>query len=104
MADSLVVSTSNFKITLPPKLKYDVEVKYKPSIPKNVKHWKEFEDHLEIKRFLETLEDFFSLHIDQDDDDTKIPDADIFLNKIADQKIFQLPSNHISKGLVPLER
>jgi ribonuclease HI len=40
MADSLVVSTSNFKVPLPPKLKYDVEVKYRPSIPNNVKHWK----------------------------------------------------------------
>jgi ribonuclease HI len=51
MADSLVVSTSNFKIPLPPKLKYDVEVKYRPSIPDNVKHWKVFEDDLEIKYF-----------------------------------------------------
>jgi ribonuclease HI len=104
MADSLVVSTSNFKIPLPPKLKYDVEVKYRPSIPDNVKHWKVFEDDLEIKRFLETMEEFSSLHIDQDHDDTKIPHADIFLNKIADHKIVQLPSNHIPKGLVPLER
>jgi ribonuclease HI len=38
-ADSLVVSASNFKVPLPPKLKYDVEVKYRPSIPDNVKHW-----------------------------------------------------------------
>jgi hypothetical protein len=104
MADSLVVSASNFKIPLPPKLKYDVEVKYRPSIPDNVKHWKVFEDDLEIKRFLETMEEFSSLHIDQDHDDTKIPHADIFLNKIADQKIVQLPSNHIPKELVPLER
>jgi hypothetical protein len=36
--DSLVVSASNIRITLPPKLKYDVEVKYRPSIPDNVKH------------------------------------------------------------------
>jgi ribonuclease HI len=42
MTDSLVVSTSNFRVPLPPKLKYDVEVKYKPSIPDNVKHWKVF--------------------------------------------------------------
>jgi ribonuclease HI len=42
MADSLVVSTSNFRVPLPPKLKYDVEVKYRPSIPDNVKHWKVF--------------------------------------------------------------
>jgi ribonuclease HI len=52
MADSLVVSASNFRVPLPPKLRYDVEVKYRPSIPDNVKHWKVFEDDLEIKIFL----------------------------------------------------
>jgi ribonuclease HI len=104
MANSLVVSASNFKILLPPKLKYDVEVKYRPSIPDNVKHWRVFENDIEIKRFLETVEDFSALHIDQDHDDTKNPHVDIFLNKIADHKIFQLPNNHIPKGFVRLER
>jgi ribonuclease HI len=42
VADSLVVSGSKFKVPLPPKLKYEVEVKYRPSIPNNVKHWKVF--------------------------------------------------------------
>lgn len=104
MVDSLAIFASNFKIPLPPKLKYDVEVKYRPSIPDNIKHWKFFEDDLETKRFLETMEDFFSLHIDQDQDTEKNPHAEIFLNKIAYHKIVQLPSNHIPKGLVPLER
>jgi len=36
LVDSLAVSISNFKIPLPPKPKYDVEVKYRPSIPNNV--------------------------------------------------------------------
>jgi hypothetical protein len=35
---SFVVSKNNFRVPLPPKLKYDVEVKYIPSIPDNVKH------------------------------------------------------------------
>jgi ribonuclease HI len=104
MEDSLVVSAYNFKIPLPPKIKYDVEVKYRPSIPNNVKHWKVFEDELEIKRFLEKVEEFFSLHIDQEHDDTKIPHANIFLNKIVDHNIVQLTNNHIPRGLVPLER
>jgi hypothetical protein len=68
VVDSLVVSTSNFRVPLPPKLRYDIEVKYRPSIPDNVKHWKVFEDDLEIKRFLETVDEFSSLHIDQDHD------------------------------------
>jgi ribonuclease HI len=104
MANSLVVSKSNFRVPLPPKLKYDVEVKYRSSIPNSVKHWKVFEDDLEIKRFHETVDEFFALHIDQDDDSKNIPHADVFLNKIANHHIVQLPSNHIPKGLVPLER
>jgi hypothetical protein len=104
MEDSLVVSTSNFRIPLPPKLKYGVEVKYRPSIPENVKHWKVFEDDHEIKIFLETVDEFFALHIDQDHNSEQSHHTDIFLNKIADHHIVQFPSNHIPKGLVPLER
>jgi ribonuclease HI len=104
MEDSLVISTSNFRVPLPPKLKYDVKVKYRPFIPDNVKHWKFFEDDIEIKRFLETMDDFSSVHIDQDHDTKKNPHADIFLNKIVDLHIVLFPSTHIPKGLVPLER
>jgi ribonuclease HI len=104
MADSLAVSASNFRIPIPPKIKYDVEVKYRPSIPDNVKYWKVFEDDLELKNFLETVDEFSALHIDQDHDSEVTPHADVFLNKIANHHIVQLPSNHIPKGLVPLER
>jgi ribonuclease HI len=104
IVDSLVVSASNFKVPLPSKIKYDVEIKYRPAIPDNVKHWKVFEDDEELKRFLETVDEFYALHIDQDSDDGQNLHADKFLNKIADHKIVQLPSNHIPKGLVPLER
>ena len=104
ISSTTIFSASNLRIPLPPKLKYDVEVKYRPSIPDNVKNWKVFEDDFEIKIFLENVEEFSALHIDQDHGDTKSPHADIFLNKIADHKIVQLPSNHIPKGLVPLER
>jgi hypothetical protein len=102
MEDSLVVSASKFRVHVPTKLKYDVEVKYRPSIPDNVKHWKVFEDDLEIKIFLETVDEFSDLHIDQDQDTKESPHADIFLNKIVDHHIVQLPSNHIPKGIVPL--
>jgi hypothetical protein len=101
--DSLAVSTSNFRVPLPPKLRYDVEVKYIPSIPDNVKHWKVFEDDLEIKIFLEMVEEFSTLHIDQDPDSEINPHDDVLLNKIFDHHIVQLPSNHIPKGLGPLE-
>jgi ribonuclease HI len=104
MADSLVVSASHFRVPLPPKLKYDVGVKYRPSVPDNIKHWKVFEDDNEIKKFLESVDEFSALHIDQDHDSESSPHADVFLNKIANHHIVQLPSNHILKGLVPLER
>jgi ribonuclease HI len=104
VADSLAVSASNFKVPLPPKLKYEVEIKYRPSIPDNVKHWKVFEDDIEIKKFLETVDEFSDMHIDQDQDYEEIPHVDVFMNKIANHHIVQLPSNHIPKGLVPLER
>ena len=87
MADSLAVSASQFRVPLPPKLRYDVEVKYRPSIPDNVKHWKVFEDYLEIKRFLDTVDEFSELHIDQDPDSDRDPHANVFLNKIANHHI-----------------
>jgi hypothetical protein len=66
VVDSLATSASSFKVPLPPKFRYDVEVKYRPSIPNNVKHWKVFKDDLEIKRFLDIVKEFPEMHIDQD--------------------------------------
>ena len=79
-------------------------MKYRPSIPDNVKHWKVFEDDLEIKRFLETVDEFSALNIDQDPDSQSHPHVDVFLKKISINHIVQLHNNHIPKGLVPLER
>jgi ribonuclease HI len=104
MADSLATSASNFKVPFPPKFRYDVEVKYRPSIPDNVKHWKVFEDDLEIERFLQSVDEFSALHIDQDPDTEESPHPEVFLNKIANHQIIHLPNNHIPRGLIPLER
>jgi len=38
LVDSLAIFANNFKIPLPPKPKYNVEVKYRPVIPDNVKN------------------------------------------------------------------
>jgi ribonuclease HI len=104
VVDSLAVSARNFKVPLPPKFRYDIEVKYRPSKPDNVKHWKVFEDDLEIKRFLETVDEFSKSHIDQDPDFDMDPHVGVFLNRIANHHIVKLPSNDILKGLIPLER
>jgi hypothetical protein len=59
-----------------------------------------FEDDLERKQFLETFDAFFALYIDQYPDSQINPHDDVFLNKIANHDIVQLPNNHIPKGLV----
>jgi hypothetical protein len=46
-----------------------------------------FEDDLEIKGFLETVDDLSALHVDQDHDSENNPHADVFLNKIANHHI-----------------
>jgi hypothetical protein len=56
--DSLAVLASNSRIPTLPKLKFDVEVKYRLSIVHNVKYWKVFEDDLELKNFLESVDEF----------------------------------------------
>jgi len=81
-----------------------VEVKYRPSISDNVKHWKVFEDDIEINKFLETVDEFSDMHIDQDQDSEESPHADVFMNKIDNHHVVQFPSNHIPKGIFPLER
>jgi hypothetical protein len=70
----------------------------------NIKHWKVFEDDLEIKKFLQSVDEFSTLQIDQDPDLESHCHPEVFLNKIANHHIIHLPSNHTPKGLVPLER
>jgi hypothetical protein len=81
-------------------LKYEVEVRYKPCILDDVKHCRVLEEYSEIKSFIEAIDDFSSIHIDQDEDNHNLN----FYNMIVGHKILQLPINHIPKGLVPLER
>ena len=50
-------------------LKYPIEVKYRPSVPDNIKQWRVFEDELEIKRFLELTGELSNSLIDQEQDD-----------------------------------
>jgi hypothetical protein len=63
-----------------------------------------FEDDSELERFLQSVDEFSMLHIDQDPDLEGDPHPEEFVNKIANHQIIQLPNNHILRGLVPLER
>jgi hypothetical protein len=105
-ADCLAFTASLLEILELPTVSSDIEIKYRPSVSDNVKHWKVFEDDQEIEKFLQSVDDFSASHIDEDPDIEREPDhhPGEFVNKIVDHQIIQLPSNHISKGLIPLER
>jgi hypothetical protein len=64
LVDSLVVSSSTFIPPFPPKLNYEIQVKYRPSLPDNVKFLKVFEDDVELSRFLGVMEEYSDLQID----------------------------------------
>lgn len=63
------MATSTFKPPINPRLRYEVEMKYRPSVPDNIKHWQVFEDDQQIKEFLTMIEDFQGTEIDQDGDE-----------------------------------
>jgi ribonuclease HI len=43
-ADSLALAASNFKTPMFPNLKFQVEVRHRPLILDNIKHWQVFKD------------------------------------------------------------
>ena len=63
-----------------------------------------FEVDREIKKFLECIEDFSEEAIEEEQEinDEKVKQS--YKNSMGGQKIIELKSNHIPKGLVPLER
>ena len=66
IADSVVVSTIMFLPRLPPKLSYEIQVKYRRSLPDNVKFWNVFENDDELSKFLQVVDEFSDMHIDQE--------------------------------------
>jgi hypothetical protein len=40
------------------KLKYHIDMMYRPSIPNNIQHWQVFEDDEQISKFLEMVDEF----------------------------------------------
>ena len=104
LADSLAVSASLFIPPKPPRLVYEVQMKYRPSLRDNVQHWKVFEDDDEIKRFLQVIDEFSEMQIDQENEALEESPQSQLRNKIGKDSIVQLLSNHIPKGLIHLER
>jgi ribonuclease HI len=102
-ADFQAFSASLFEAPSLPADRPEVEIRYRPSVPDNVKHWKVFKDDQEIEKFLQSIDDFSALHIDEDPDEEPDHHPGELLNKVVDHQIIQLPSNHIPRGLIPLE-
>jgi ribonuclease HI len=71
LVDSLAVSASLFIPPMPPRLNYEIQVKYRPSLPDNIKYWKVFEDDNELIRFLQMVDEFSDMHIDQENQNVK---------------------------------
>jgi hypothetical protein len=63
--DSLAKADATFVPPIVLKLKYHIEMKHRPSIPDNFKHWKVFEDDEQIKQFLEMVDEFSETHVNQ---------------------------------------
>ena len=85
--DSLVVSASLFVPPLPPKLSYDIQVKYRPSLPDNVKFWKVFENDDELSKFLQVVDEFFDMHINQENLNMEESQRLKLKDKVGDQNI-----------------
>lgn len=64
--ESLATLSSIFRILFYPNKKCEIEVKHRPSIPDNSKHWQVFDDDQQIKRFLEMTEEFENTYIDEE--------------------------------------
>lgn len=104
MVGSLVVVVSNFKSLQNPLLMYEVEVRHRPSIPDNVKHWQGFEDDEQIKWFIEVVGELTSSTIDLEEKKEAYQEPTSWENTVDGQKNLHLEGNAIPRGLVPLEK
>ena len=68
VADSLAVAAGKFKNPIAGQKEYQVDIVNRPSILDNSKYWQEFEDDMQIKRFLELSGEFVNTHIDTEND------------------------------------
>jgi hypothetical protein len=103
-ADFQAFSASLFEAPALPTDGSKVEIRYRPSVPDNVKHWKVFEDDQEIEKFLQSIDDFFALQIDEDQDPELDHHPEELLDKVADRQIIQLPKQSYTKRAGPIRK
>ena len=83
-------------------MKYPIDVRYRPAVPDNIKHWKVFNDDQEIKEFLELVGEFSDDTVDHEQDSKWVENEPCRNNSIVDHKIVELKGDFIPMGLVPL--
>ena len=104
--DALAVLASMLQVPENPKEHFQVEVRYKLSIPENVEHWPVFEDDEHINRFIQMSRAFENIKIHQENVYVKgesVEPEPTYLTQLAGEDIIQLKSNSFPRGLVPLE-
>lgn len=106
-ADSLAVSACYFKIHDKMLVQYKIQVKYRPYIPDNLKHWKIFDDGEQLKSFLQVIDEFSNMQVEEEQlDNIEIENKNQtpqFDSKIVEHRIIQLSKKFIPKGLITLE-
>ena len=90
----LAIYPSLFVPPLPPKLSYDVQVKYRPSLPDNVKFWKVFENDDEFSKSLHLVDEFSDMHIDQENLNMEESQQLKLKDKVADQTLEEISTQN----------
>jgi hypothetical protein len=95
LVNSLVVSSSMFIPPMPPRLSYEIQVKYRPSFPNNIQYWKVFEDDDELNIFLQVVDEFSNMHVDQQNLNVEESQKPKLKQRLGQHDIVQLPNNYI---------
>ena len=75
----------------------------RPSLPDNVKFWRVFRNDDELSKFLQLVDEFSNIHIDQENLNMEESKQLKLKDKVSEHNVVQLPNNYIPRGLVPLE-
>jgi hypothetical protein len=105
----MALAANTFRPPIGPNIKYQVEIRHRTTIPDNTKHWQVFSDDLDLQRFLLTIDEFSNISIDQknqegENEELEDQQTSDLLKTVAGHDIVEMKTNHIPRGLVPLER
>ena len=86
VANSLATTVGNVKVPIYSKRKYKIAIVNRPSILDKSKFWQVFENDLQIKIFLQLLDEFVNTHVD-----TKNQNSENFQDNVqfADDEVEQ---------------